>query len=1172
MRFNNLSRFLPVLLLLCSIASLSQPYTPDRIIPPSPTAASLGVYGNYSVGYYSGRPDISIPLYEVQTNSHSLPITLQYDASGVRASQQASWVGLNWSLSAGGVITRTVRGIDDFTYQGFYNAPALPTEITLATKPYYDQISAGTMDAEADVFSFNAGPHTGKFVMGKKAEGGQAFIDKASNIQIKYFEQDERWELTDTKGFKYYFATQEIVISDYYYSGGIELMDNAPLSQYTYSIQRPITTTWYLDSIVSPTAEAIKFVYQQGAQSLSQVQKTEKRTNLLSIIGYCPQTSPRFTEGIGNYSSSRQVIQDRHLQKIVFQNGSIQFMRADRNDIEYIGNEKPDRLLQIIVKDAQENFIRGFTFGHSYFLDGFKGRLKLDSITEYDGFGNKKPPHKFTYFSTNLPHPYSKALDHWGFYNEKTSNDVLLPEMIVDLSNSKLKVVSGGDRTSSESDDILKQGVLASIVYPTGGTTDFDYEIHKYTHLHESDAFKYADSSKSVYARPRNPYDPNLEWDYAVRPFTLTSPARVDLEFWYSQMDPNSGDPFASGFHFAEILGANNVAIHSYNKDDCRNEADPTCQGPRIKNWVILPEGSYKLKVWYMQGWETNMIAYWKNKVPVTQRNGGGLRIKSIINSESGKTAAVRKFLYTDNGEIDGAPSGKLISLPKYGYIFSFQDPPLDGDCSSYWADYLSRSSNSIFGASLTSSPAIIGYDIVTEVIGENGEGGKTMHFFHNEKDVVYGSFFPYLPPQSSPLNGKPVQSITLNAQGDPISKIEYFHTVRQSNSVWSIKLFKEVVEPFSNDYRILPFYDYTNWVVQTWEKKTDNIDTGPIVTQRFFNYDNPLHKELTSTSFLKSDGTNSITKYKYPGDYTTAGTASFVYQMKLKNITSPVIEEQTLVTRSGVTKLVGGTFTSYKLVNNAYYKPDILYKINATEPLTDTRESDILVSNQITLHPSYQQEVVFDSYTLNGNLESFHKPKGEYSSYIWGYQSSLPVAQVINASASKIAYTSFESDNTGGWNYGGIMASAPYPASATGKKFYNLTTNGLNKSGLTSGENYIVSYWSKNGAYSITGGSAEAAVKMGTSFHGWTYFEHLIKTSTTAVSINGTGAIDEVRLYPATAQITTYTHDLLTGMSSSTDNNGITTYYEYDGFQRLKAVKDQYGNIVRAFRYNYKN
>lgn len=76
----------------------------------SPNAAALGKYVDNKVSYQTGTPQIEIPIYTLKEGPLSIPVGLSYHASGLKVMESASLVGAGWSINAGGVITRTVRG------------------------------------------------------------------------------------------------------------------------------------------------------------------------------------------------------------------------------------------------------------------------------------------------------------------------------------------------------------------------------------------------------------------------------------------------------------------------------------------------------------------------------------------------------------------------------------------------------------------------------------------------------------------------------------------------------------------------------------------------------------------------------------------------------------------------------------------------------------------------------------------------------------------------------------------------------------------------------------------------------------------------------------------------------------------------------------------------------
>src|SRR5882757_6825583 len=72
-----------------------------NILATSPEAAMLGRFGDIPISYYTGTADISIPIYTIKEGGVEVPVVLRYHGSGVKVDDEATNVGLGWSLEPG---------------------------------------------------------------------------------------------------------------------------------------------------------------------------------------------------------------------------------------------------------------------------------------------------------------------------------------------------------------------------------------------------------------------------------------------------------------------------------------------------------------------------------------------------------------------------------------------------------------------------------------------------------------------------------------------------------------------------------------------------------------------------------------------------------------------------------------------------------------------------------------------------------------------------------------------------------------------------------------------------------------------------------------------------------------------------------------------------------------
>ncbi|MDB5012394.1 MAG: hypothetical protein JWQ25_596, partial [Daejeonella sp.] len=137
---------------------------------------------NVPVDLNTGRPIINIPISTLQQGDISIPISLYYNAGGVKVDDTGSGYGLGWNITNPGSISRTVRSLpDDFqgtgtdTRKGWLytpnsvgvrNAPLdLPGDCNGSTYNNVNSIANNGNDTEPDIFTFNCGGLSGQFVI-----------------------------------------------------------------------------------------------------------------------------------------------------------------------------------------------------------------------------------------------------------------------------------------------------------------------------------------------------------------------------------------------------------------------------------------------------------------------------------------------------------------------------------------------------------------------------------------------------------------------------------------------------------------------------------------------------------------------------------------------------------------------------------------------------------------------------------------------------------------------------------------------------------------------------------------------------------------------------------------------------------------------------------------------
>lgn len=506
---------------LLTLAALSSIEIPSyKMEPALPQTWLMNMYGDYPVDLSCGIVDISIPLYEIRTPNLKLPIKVKFHPSGLRADEQIGTMGLRWIMNVDCMVSRKVKGYPDECFYGSINSPfdnrvnnpnylpdlatlyggtaynkelntsyAIPPNILSQLSEYSGPASL-FMDVEYDLFSYNLpSGKSGKFIL-KDSAGVKIPCTvpyEPIKIEIKRATQHGLYNqviITDENGIIYNYGK---IITKEGLGGNTD-------SQFIND--DPIVVGWHLNAIISADRkDSILIEYQNLSvetrfwQSTDYIIRDDHKaqipiewppypyyiTNFFSdeLKGNPEQCNIHYYDDLPNPNFN-------HLSKIIFKGGIVEFNYSNLFGSSYLSSME--------IFDTENDKVRKVEF--SYKEDQKLVLMdKLSFIDVNNENSQNKEIYEFIYHSPDnyFTDIYQNAQSDWWGYYSKARYDVIrdtisLGDPLYYYSGCPQSAIIGkgpyNDKNSNSSS--MKCGMIKSILYPTGGRTNFDYESNFY--------------------------------------------------------------------------------------------------------------------------------------------------------------------------------------------------------------------------------------------------------------------------------------------------------------------------------------------------------------------------------------------------------------------------------------------------------------------------------------------------------------------------------------------------------------------------------------------------------------------------------------------------------------------------------------------------------------------
>lgn len=443
----------------------------DKIMHPSPEASQMLKYVDLPITHSLGTANISIPIFTIEGKETNIPISLSYHPSGIKVYEQAGSVGLGWTLHAGGVVGKEVRGIpDDFAFnQPWFKADELiqhyPTNgrymATEGALVYLHKVVKNNQDSFRDVYKYAyPGGGFGSFICVKGVP-----IKLISNDDIITTSMNDgrivEFRIKDPNGNQYFFTQQEDV-KGYTRPRRDWAVGDATSNQ---GAEHKTGSSWYISKMLSANnLDEFIFEYDTLISKYTSIRKIQNliykrrspQKEYTTGANWSPDKQylvrcildPYFvSEQISESQVFRDYINRKVLKSISYNSGSDGYNKVKVN-FEYGQNSDQQgslRLDVISVVNSGGDEIKRVRLNQTNFRDS---RRKLDLVSFIGTDGKVYDSYSFSYYDAFSECP-EFSQDQFGYQNGSIYKRLLF-KYLFDKDVEITDVLVGGDNSMAE--------------------------------------------------------------------------------------------------------------------------------------------------------------------------------------------------------------------------------------------------------------------------------------------------------------------------------------------------------------------------------------------------------------------------------------------------------------------------------------------------------------------------------------------------------------------------------------------------------------------------------------------------------------------------------------------------------------------------------------------------